>query len=122
MPLATYDLTTSVGKVRLMIGDTDVDPDADAVFLDAEITYFLTVNSNNLNLAAADALEAWIAKYTTSPDSEKIGDYSYSQKVVANLNTLRNELRDKESSVPVQEISGMDLSGVEDTTIDEDVE
>ena len=54
MPLATYDLTTNVGKVRLIIGDTDVDPDADAVFLDAEITYFLTVNSNNINIAAAD--------------------------------------------------------------------
>ena len=55
----TYDLTTNVGKIRLIIGDTDIDPTSDAVFTDEELTYFLTVNSNNITLAAADALEAW---------------------------------------------------------------
>jgi len=118
MPLATYDLTTNVGKVRLIIGDTDVDPDSDAVFLDAEITYFLTVNSNNISLAAADALGAWIAKYTTSPDSEHIGDYSYSQKIIANMNKLKTELEDKVASSPVLEISEMDLSGVGDEGVE----
>ncbi len=122
MPLATYDLTTNVGKVRLIIGDTDVDPDSDAVFLDAEITYFLTVNSNNINLAAADALEAWIAKYAANPTSEKIGDYSYSQSTVANMNKLAKELREKANSIPVLEIAEMNLSGVEDTTVSEDIE
>ncbi len=122
MPLATYDLTTNVGKVRLIIGDTDVDPDADAVFLDAEITYFLTVNSNNINLAAADTLEAWIAKYTASPTTEKIGDYSYSQSTVANMNKLAKELRAKADGVPYLTWAEFDLSGVEDTTIDEDIE
>ncbi len=122
MPLATYDLTTNIGKVRLIIGDTDVDPDSDAVFLDAELTYFLTVNSSNINLAAADALEAWVAKYATSPDSEKIGDYSYSQKVVDHLNKLAKELRAKADGVPYLTWAEMDLSGVEDTTVLEDIE
>ena len=122
MPLATYDLTNNVGKVRLVIGDTDVDPDSDAVFMDAEITYFLTVNSNNINLAAADALEAWIAKYTTSPDSEHIGDYSYSQRIVEHMNKLSKELRAKADGVPYLTWSEMNLSGVADTTIDEDIE
>ena len=114
---ATYDLTTDVGKVRLIIGDTDVTPATDAVFTDAELTYFLTVNSSSINLAAADALEAWMAKYAASPDSEKIGDYSYSQKIVDKMNKLRNELREKEFSSPVFEWSEWDL-----TTLPEGIE
>lgn len=118
----SYDITTNVGKVRLVIGDTDVDPVTDAVFTDEELTYFLTENGNNINLAAADALEAWVAKYTTAPDSEKIGDYSYSQKIVDHLNKLAKELREKVAGSPVLEIAEMDLTGVEDTTVSEDVE
>ena len=118
----TYDLTTNVGKIRLIIGDTDIDPTSDAVFTDEELTYFLTVNSNNLNLAAADALEAWMAKYATAPDSEKIGDYAYTQKIVDKMNKLRNELRAKVESTPYLTWAEMDLSGVEDTTISEDLE
>jgi len=114
-----YDITTNVGKVRLTIGDTDATA---YVFTDAELTYFLTDNSSNISLAAADALEAWMAKYTTSPDSEKIGDYAYSQKIVEKMNKLRNELRAKVESAPYLTWAEMDLSGVEDTTIDEDIE
>ena len=114
-----YDISTNVGKVRLIIGDTDA---TDYVFSDDELNYFLTENSNNINLAAADALEAWMAKYATSPDSEKIGDYAYTQKIVDKMNKLRNELRAKVESTPYLTWAAMDLSGVEDTTISEDIE
>jgi len=114
-----YDITTNVGKVRLIIGDTDA---TDYVFEDAEINYFLTENANNISLAAADALEAWMAKYATSPDSEKIGDYAYTQKIIDKMNKLRDELRAKVESTPYLTYASMDLSGVEDTTIDEDIE
>ena len=110
---ASYILTTNVCKVRLIIGDTDVAPETDAVFTDEELIYFLTENSNNINLAAADALEAWVAKYATAPDSEKIGDYPYSQKIVAHLNKLAKELREKVASSPILEIAEMELSGEE---------
>lgn len=119
---ATYDITTLVGQVRLIIGDTDVIPASDAVFTDEELTFFLTENGNDINLAAADALEAWMAKYTTTPDSEKIGDYAYTQKIVDKMNKLRNELRAKVESKPYLTWAEMDLSGVEDTTISEDIE
>ena len=108
---ANYDLGTDVGKVRLIIGDTDVFPESDAVFTDEELEYFLTVNSDNINLAAADACEAWVAKYAASPDSEKMGDYAYTQKAVANYNKLAKELREKESSSPVFEWAEPDLTG-----------
>ena len=113
----TYDITTLVGKVRLIIGDTDI---TDAAFTDEEITYFLTENGSNINLAAADTLEAWVAKYATAPDSEKIGDYSYSQKIVSHLNKLAVELRAKAESSPIFEISEMDFTGIEDTSVEDE--
>jgi len=119
---ANYDLATNVGKVRLIVGDTDVIPESDAVFTDEEITYFLGVNANNINMTAADVLEAWAVKYAANPESEKIGDYAYTQKTVASFNKLAKELREKAEGVPVLEISEMDLTEIEDTTISEDIE
>ena len=110
----SYDITTNVGKVRLVIGDTD---ESNEVFTNDEINYFLTENSNNISLAAADALEAWMAKYATSPDSEKIGDYAYTQKIIDKMNKLRNELRAKVESAPYQTYGGMNLTGA---TIEDD--
>ena len=106
----TYTPGTIIWKLRLIIGDTDVSPTTDAVFTDEELTYFLTANSNNTNLAAADALGAWIAKYTTSPDTERIGDYSYSQKIIQNMNKLKTELEAKDSSTPYLTWSEIDLT------------
>ena len=108
---ATYDITTDVGKVRLKIGDTDVTPASDAVFTDEELTLFLTEHSSNINLAAADALEAWAAKYGASADSEKIGDYSYTQKIIDKMLKMAEQLREKESSTPYLTWAEMDLIG-----------
>ena len=120
----SYDITNNIGKVRLMIGDTDI---TNAVFTDEEITYFLTANSENLNLAAADALEAWIAKYAAAPDSEKIGDYAYTQKIIEKMNKLRNELRAKdaaaleaEANIPYLTWAEMDLTAGSAITAEED--
>lgn len=111
----SYDLTTNVGKVRLIIGDNL----AVEVFTDAEITYFLTTNSSNINLAAADVLEAWATKYATSPDSEKIGDYAYTQKIIANMKNLAANLREQDSSVPYFTWAEMDLASIGETPVEE---
>lgn len=103
--MSSYVLTTNVGKVRLIIGDIT----SPYVFTNIEITYFLTANSSNLNLAAADALAAWMAKYAAAPDSEKIGDYAYTQKIIQNMNKLQKELREKDAMSPYLTISEMDL-------------
>ncbi len=110
---ATYDLTTAVGQVRLKIGDTDVSPSTDAVFTDEELAFFLSANSNNINLSAADALDAWAAKYTANADTEKIGDYSYSQKISDKMSALAKRLRDTEISTPAGAYAEM---GVTDFT------
>lgn len=50
----TYDPTTDAGKVRLLITDTNV---LDEIFTDVEITAFLSLGSNDIFLAAAEAIE-----------------------------------------------------------------
>ena len=56
MAADSYDLNTPVGQVRLLINDTAVDSQAGAVFTDAEITTFLTLNRSSVKRAAAAAL------------------------------------------------------------------
>ena len=114
--MTTYDTTTTVGKIRLLIGDTDT---SDAVFTDAEINVFYALQGS-INLAAAEALESWANKYAASPDSEKIGDYAYTQKIIANMLASAKRLRDKESTTPAFEWSEYDLTGIEDTTIEDE--
>ena len=115
----TYDVTTDRGKVRLIIGDTSTTA---CVFSDAEIDIFLSMNSSNINLASAEALGAWAAKYATAPDSERIGDYSYTQKIIANMNKLKKELEEKDASTPYMTWAEPKLSGIADTSISEDLE
>lgn len=50
----TYDIATAVGQVRLGIPDTDL---TDALFTDEEITYFLTAEDDDVDLAVARAFE-----------------------------------------------------------------
>lgn len=51
----TYDLETDVGKVRLLISDTDTD---NGVFQDDEIEVFLDLRGGSVRLAAASALRS----------------------------------------------------------------
>lgn len=54
---ATYDVSTDIGKIRLFIGDTDVDPESDAIFTDEELQVFLDLEGS-VRSAAAAAIEA----------------------------------------------------------------
>lgn len=65
----TYDLATAVGKVRLLIQDTDlsaVSPglrleQRSAAFSDAELSAFLDMRAQDVYLTASLALRAWAA-------------------------------------------------------------
>ena len=54
LPPITVDPTTSIGKVRLLSTDLD---EVEPLFEDAQLTAFLDLNSGNVLLAAAMALE-----------------------------------------------------------------
>ena len=71
----TFDLATDVGRVRLLIRDTDT---AAAKFSDEEITGFLALEGSVRGTAAA-CLEALSARLSQECRSERIGDYQYDQ-------------------------------------------
>jgi len=98
--------TTDIGKVRLAIGDNT---EATAVFTDEELQVFLTAEGS-VPLAAAAAARAWAAKYATSATSEKIGSYSYSQKIVDHLHKLADTLEAKGFGTPVLDFAIPDLT------------
>jgi len=102
----TYVTSTSVGKIRLLISDT---VSATAHFTDEELTVFLELNDNSINLAAASALESWASSLKDTTDSERIGDYSYTKKQVTNMLALAERLRDNESNKPAMDWAEMDL-------------
>ncbi len=97
--------TTDIGKIRLAIGDTT---EASAIFTDEELQVFLTAEGS-INLASAAALEAWASTYAANANAEKIGDYSYQQKIIDNMLKLAETLRTKESNIPAVTWAELDL-------------
>ena len=107
----TYDLSTSLGKVRLKIGDNVV---ADTQFSDEELQAFLDEASSNILLASALALESWANSYAANATSENIGGYVYTQKVVDNMLKTAARYRDNDASTPYWTYAEMDLAAIGD--------
>lgn len=88
----TYDPTTPVGLVRLLINDISSDP----VFDDGDLNGFLTLEAQSVKRAAAQALdviaddEALTAKVVTSQDVSTNGP-----AVAASLRARAATLRDQ---------------------------
>lgn len=71
------DLSSSLAKVRLMIGDTNTN---DQLLQDEEINYFLTVNSSPMS-AAVMAARAIASKFARLADTDiETASVKYSQK------------------------------------------
>lgn len=89
----TTDPTTTIGLVRLLITDVD---EAAPVFTDEQITAFLTLEGDNVRLAAAQALdtmassEVLISKVIRTQDLQTDG-----AKVAAELRARAQALRDQ---------------------------
>jgi len=129
----TYDLTTAIGKIRLLIGDTDIVPITDAQFSDEELTALYTMacleygNDAAIYDAAGFALDSWAATLTSGGASaifkERIGDYSY--EAGGAMNTLADQkmkaakfYHDKAKYIPVFDWSEPNLFSWD--TLDED--
>jgi hypothetical protein len=112
----TYDLSTTTGKIRLIIGDKII---SDPIFTDEELAAFYAAEGS-INLASAAALEAWAAQYTANADQERIGDYSYGQTITRKMLDLAARLREKESNTPLMDIASMDLAAGSAITVEED--
>ena len=103
----TYDLTSDIGKVRLLISDTSL---TSPYFQDEEIQVFLSLYPGSLRLPAAQTLESWAAAYSANADSERIGDYSYTQKTVTSMLALAEKLRNDENTQPVIDWASFDMT------------
>ena len=108
---------TDIQKVRLLIADT-----GSIQFTDAQIQVFLDLAGGSILIAAAFALEAWAASVTGGLTSERIGDYAYTKKDAEEKLKLALEYKKQDAEKPYLTWAEMDLSGVDDTTIDEDIE
>jgi len=108
---------TPIQQVRLLIADT-----LSVQFSDPQIQAFLDMASGSVLTAAGYALEAWAASITGGLTSERIGDYAYTAKDAENKLKLALEYKKQDAEKPYLTWAEMDLSGVEDTTIDEDIE
>jgi hypothetical protein len=103
---ATYDLSTLVGKVRLLITDTDVD---NPIFQDAEITAFLTMQSNNVKLAAAQALDVIASSEVLTQKVLKTLDLqtngaAVAKEIRAHAAELRRQVADEDAGFDVAEM------------------
>lgn len=92
----TYDLTSAIGQVRLLIGDTvqnaGVKPDDDN-YSDEEIQVFLDRNDSNVNITASELLENLARLWATEPDI-KMGPVSEDRSDVSeNIQKQAEKLR-----------------------------
>lgn len=111
MPTWTYDVTTEIGQVRLLIGDRDIDPTSDAQFSDEEIQAFLDMGGSVL-MGASKALEAWAGAVKTTLASETIGEYSYKNTSPANMLKLADKYASQDASIPYFNWAEMDLASL----------
>jgi hypothetical protein len=80
----TYDLTTSIGKVRLRIGDTDTN---DQVLSDEEIATQTTATSS-IDVAAMHCCELALAKFSRKVDRSVVGINSTRSQLVTHFQEL----------------------------------
>ena len=108
----TYDLSSDRGKVRLLITDTDHDNE---IFSDSEVDTFLSLTavdgSNDINLAAAVALETIAASEALVQKKIKLLDLTTDGPAVANsLRAAAKILRDQSENESYIDWSEMSLN------------
>lgn len=107
----TLDPTTNRGKVRLLIGDTDLVTAANQIFSDAEIDAFLELESNDVYMAAAVACRGIAASAARSAIAWKSLDLSVDKKdVPKHFMALGSEFKARaQAGVPWEEIDAYDI-------------
>ena len=94
----TFDTTTNIGKVRTLINDTI---EASAVLSDEEINVFLGLESNDIYMSAASALESIIINKQLLSKLIAAGDYKEDNRNVADkLGKIAERYRQAAKSIP----------------------
>lgn len=98
----SYVLSTKVGKVRLLIADT---AESSAIFEDEEIEAYLSMASNDINLAGAKALESICADKAKLAKKVKVGGYETETHALADIMALATRLRNDSSQGQAETIT-----------------
>jgi len=94
----TFNTTTNIGKVRTLINDTT---EASAVLSDEEINVFLGLESNDIYMSAASALESIIINKQLLSKLIAAGDYKEDNRNVADkLGKIAERYRQAAKSIP----------------------
>lgn len=108
----TFDPTTSRGRVRLLIADTDDVTAANQVFTDAEIDAFLALEDGEVYAAAASAAESMAANASRSAiryKAEKILEIDQ-KDVPKHFLALAKSLRARSIAGPGEEIDSVEYN------------
>ena len=107
----TYDLSTDRGVVRLLIKDTDTVTVANQFYTDAEIDAFLTLNSDDVRYAAADALDTWASNEAMVTKAVTLLDISTNgPAVAAALRAHAKTLREQADLAAATGDAGFDIA------------
>lgn len=106
----TYDPTTTRGKVRLLIADTDTVTAANQIFEDAEIDSFLSMEDQDIYAAAASACRSIGLSTARSAVAWKSMSSSLDKRdVPKHFLSLAKEYQEKaERGTPWEEIDSLD--------------
>ena len=108
----TYDSTTSRGRVRLLVGDTDTADSTKQIFTDAEIDAFLAMESNEIYAAAAAACESLAASTARSAiryKAEKLLEIDR-KDVPMHFRALATRYRERAMAEPTEEFDSFDYA------------
>ena len=86
----TYDPTTNLGYVRLLISDTDA---SSYTFTDEELTAFLAKQEQNVYLAAAEAFGSIVRARSMQSKSISREGYSSSEYSISELKSMIEDLK-----------------------------
>jgi len=115
----TYDLSTDIGKIRLLITDTDI---SNATFTDEEISVFLglTINDdgNDIYYAAAEALDTMARSEVLTQKRIKLLDLQTDgPAVAAELRKQAERLRQKSDAETTIDWAEMGLTNANKSEI-----
>lgn len=105
----TFDPSTDLGKVRLIISDTDTVTVANQMFTDASIEAYLSIEDGDVRLAAADALDTIASTQTLLLKAVTLGPIKTDGPSVAkalreHAQTLRGQVYTLEPAFDIAEM------------------
>lgn len=101
----TYDITTSRGQIRFLIGDTDTATAANQIFTDAEIDWCLS-SGGGVYEGAVVALTAIMSQKAILAKMIRLGNYETQERALSDIETqIKNLQAVQDGGISVASIS-----------------